>query len=72
MTCNSLLHLLSHPAQLGLVSADPGLLPDAVAESRPRGWAPLVHSAGVIGCVTGTSWGNRVRSRPKTYEADND
>lgn len=32
MICNSLLHLLSHPAQLGLVSADPGLLPDAVAE----------------------------------------
>jgi hypothetical protein len=30
MICNSLLHLLSHPAQLGLVSADPGLLPDAV------------------------------------------
>jgi len=33
MICNSLPHLLSHPAQLGLVSADPGLLPDAVAES---------------------------------------
>jgi hypothetical protein len=33
MICNSLLHLLSHPAQLDLVSADPGLLPDAVAES---------------------------------------
>jgi len=33
MICNSLLHLPSHPAQLGLVSADPGLLPDAVAES---------------------------------------
>jgi len=33
MICNTVLHLLSHPAQLGLVSADPGLLPAAVEES---------------------------------------
>jgi hypothetical protein len=32
MICNSLLHLLSHPAQPGLVN-HPGLLPHAVAES---------------------------------------
>jgi hypothetical protein len=33
MICNAVLHLLSDPAQLGLVRADPGLLPAAVEES---------------------------------------
>jgi cytochrome P450 len=33
MICNAMLHLLSDPAQLGLVRADPGLLPAAVEES---------------------------------------
>ena len=33
MIGNAILHLLSHPAQLALVTADPGLVPDAVEES---------------------------------------
>ena len=33
MICNAVLHLLSDPVQLGLVRADPGLLPAAVEES---------------------------------------
>jgi cytochrome P450 len=33
MICNAMLHLLSDPAQLGLVRADPSLLPAAVEES---------------------------------------
>jgi cytochrome P450 len=33
MICNAVLHLLSDPAQLGLVRAEPGLLPAAVEES---------------------------------------
>jgi cytochrome P450 len=33
MIGNAILHLLSHPAQLALVTADPGLLPAAVEES---------------------------------------
>jgi cytochrome P450 len=33
MICNAMLHLLSDPAQLGLVRADPWLLPAAVEES---------------------------------------
>jgi cytochrome P450 len=33
MICNAVLHLLSDPAQRGLVQADPGLLPAAVEES---------------------------------------
>jgi len=33
MIGNAILHLLSHPAQLALVIADPGLVPDAVEES---------------------------------------
>jgi cytochrome P450 len=33
MISNVVLHLLSHPAQLAQVAADPGLVPDAVEES---------------------------------------
>jgi cytochrome P450 len=33
MISNVILHLLSHPAQLAQVTADPGLVPDAVEES---------------------------------------
>lgn len=33
MICNSILHLLSHPDQLSLVIARPGLLPGAIEES---------------------------------------
>ena len=33
MIGNAILHLLSHPAQLAQVTADPGLVPDAVEES---------------------------------------
>jgi cytochrome P450 len=33
MIGNAIFHLLSHPAQLALVTADPGLVPDAVEES---------------------------------------
>jgi cytochrome P450 len=33
MIANAVLHLLSHPDQLALVTADPGLLPNAIEES---------------------------------------
>jgi len=33
MISNAILHLLSHPTQLARVTADPGLVPDAVEES---------------------------------------
>jgi cytochrome P450 len=33
MIGNAIFHLLSHPAQLALVTADPGLVPEAVEES---------------------------------------
>src|SRR5258705_1616893 len=50
MITNALLHLLSSPAQLALVLADPGLVPPPVEESlRPRPAAAVVDPDATVG-----------------------
>jgi cytochrome P450 len=56
MICNAILHLLSHPAQLSLVTADRNLLPGAVEESlRLEPSAAVVDRYATAGTLLGAA-----------------